>query len=86
MVPLIGSGKFITAAIITDDGRPIEESTNENEKMRDNGDMCTSSINSDKKVIQWKLLLHQIGMYVFHIAFFLAHLELKTYPSQLHLP
>lgn len=59
MVPVIGSGKFITAAFITDDGRPIEESTNEN--TRDNGDMSTSSINLDKKVIQWKLLLHQIG-------------------------
>lgn len=60
MVPVIGSGKFITAAIITDNGQPMEESTDE--EMRDNGVMSTSSINSDKKVIQWKLLLHQIGL------------------------
>ncbi|XP_062080196.1 uncharacterized protein LOC133784936 isoform X2 [Humulus lupulus] len=60
MVPVIGSGKYITAAIITDDGRPMEDSTIDN--MVDSEVMSTSSIISDKKVIQWKLLLHQIGL------------------------
>ncbi|KAJ8899524.1 hypothetical protein K2173_018498 [Erythroxylum novogranatense] len=55
MVPIIGSGKFITTPIITDDGQPIiDPSTN-------TGGHVSSSI-SDKKVIQWMLSLHQIGL------------------------
>ncbi|MBA0549401.1 hypothetical protein Golob_020436 [Gossypium lobatum] len=52
MVPVIGSGKYITRPIITDDGQPIE------------GEDChvTSAV-SDKKVAHWMLFLHQIGMY-----------------------
>ncbi|XP_050149667.1 rab GTPase-activating protein 22-like isoform X3 [Malus sylvestris] len=56
MVPVIGSGKFITTPIITDDGQPTEES--------ENGNMtgAANHASSDKKVIQWKLFLHQIGL------------------------
>lgn len=50
MVPIVGSGKFITTPIITDDGEPIEVE----------GSVVTSA---DKKVTQWMLSLHQIGMY-----------------------
>lgn len=64
MVPIIGCGKLITTPVITDDGQPVEESTNDNE--RDNGAMSTSSLNSDKKVIQWKQSLHQIGTRAFN--------------------
>ncbi|TYH64332.1 hypothetical protein ES332_D07G259700v1 [Gossypium tomentosum] len=54
MVPVIGSGKYITRPIITDDGQPIE------------GEDChvTSAV-SDKKVAHWMLFLHQIGLDVF---------------------
>ncbi|XP_052490012.1 uncharacterized protein LOC105767908 isoform X2 [Gossypium raimondii] len=50
MVPVIGSGKYITRPIITDDGQPIE------------GEDChvTSAV-SDKKVAHWMLFLHQIA-------------------------
>ncbi|XVF81016.1 hypothetical protein PTKIN_Ptkin15bG0122500 [Pterospermum kingtungense] len=51
MVPIIGSGKFITTPIITDDGEPIEV----------DGSLVTSAF-SDKKVTQWMLSLHQIGL------------------------
>lgn len=60
MVPIIGSGKFVTTPIVANDGKLMEES--KNDSMRDNGSMPTSSLNSDKKVIQWKLSLHQIGL------------------------
>ncbi|XP_048429768.1 TBC1 domain family member 15-like isoform X3 [Pyrus x bretschneideri] len=56
MVPVIGSGKFLTTPIITDDGQPIEESANGNIREASN------HASSDKKVIQWKLFLHQIGL------------------------
>lgn len=62
MVPVIGTGKFISSPIITDDGHPIEDTANCN--VRDGGVMSASSQDSEKKVIQWKLLLHQIGMYI----------------------
>lgn len=71
MVPIIGSGKFVTTPIVANDGKLMEES--KNDSMRDNGSMPTSSLNSDKKVIQWKLSLHQIGIHMFSnsISFFI---------------
>ncbi|TYI20601.1 hypothetical protein ES332_A07G249500v1 [Gossypium tomentosum] len=55
MVPVIGSGKYITRPIITDDGQPIE------------GEDChvTSAVSDNKKVAHWMLFLHQIGLDVF---------------------
>lgn len=90
MVPVIGTGKFITSPIITDDGHPIEDTKKSN--MRDNGVVSTSSQDSEKKVIQWKRFLHQIGMYMLHkssmyvlhrsfLFFPSASFELKTSPS-----
>uniref|UniRef100_A0A2P2M8Y7 Uncharacterized protein n=1 Tax=Rhizophora mucronata TaxID=61149 RepID=A0A2P2M8Y7_RHIMU len=58
MVPVVGSGKFITTPIITNDGQPIIGSS-----MSSCHEGQVSSSFSDKKVIQWMLNLHQIGMY-----------------------
>ncbi|KAE8681759.1 Ypt/Rab-GAP domain of gyp1p superfamily protein isoform 5 [Hibiscus syriacus] len=51
MVSVIGTGDFISTPIITDDGQPIEAE----------GCNVISSV-SDKKVAQWMLSLHQIGL------------------------
>ncbi|GAB4841063.1 hypothetical protein Ancab_039672 [Ancistrocladus abbreviatus] len=56
MVPVIGSGKFITTPIVTDDGQPIEDGS------IDNAAQGGSTDDLDKKVIQWKILLPQIGL------------------------
>ncbi|GAB2234459.1 hypothetical protein Droror1_Dr00003713 [Drosera rotundifolia] len=63
MVPVIGSGKFITSAIIIDDGQPIQDGssyTGAAHNMDQEGNANSST--SDKKVVQWKLLLSQIGL------------------------
>ncbi|XP_020223201.1 TBC1 domain family member 15 isoform X2 [Cajanus cajan] len=49
MVPVIGTGKFITTPLFDDDGRPTDPS-------------LVGIQTSDKKVLQWMQLLHQIGM------------------------
>ena len=64
---MIGTGKFVTTAIITADGRPVEEETSTNLQEIDTVgtlDDSPGGNNStlDKKVIEWKLTLHQIGM------------------------
>ncbi|KAJ7972624.1 TBC1 domain family member 15 [Quillaja saponaria] len=52
MVPAIGSGKFLTSPIISsEDSQQVEDSPTN-----------TSNSVSNKKVIQWKLTLHQIGL------------------------
>jgi hypothetical protein len=79
MVPAIGSGKFITAPIITDGGQTNEESSTNGDLRDQNGVMSThlpdssldcgghvNNVVSDNKVIQWKLTLHQIGIYALH--------------------
>lgn len=77
-MPVIGSGKFITSAIVSDDGQPI--ASDGQPIASDDGqpiDCATSTSNSqedshatpadngdiDKKMLQWKLSLHQIGSY-----------------------
>ncbi|KAM7258200.1 hypothetical protein ACFE04_013941 [Oxalis oulophora] len=60
LVPIIGSGKFITSPIVSDDGGPIQDSHlngDSNKKGNSNNDDA-----SDNKVIQWKILLPQIGL------------------------
>lgn len=87
MVPVIGSGRFITAPIINDDRQMIEDSSTDSNFQDDNGVMATSLIDSsldhgrhvsnavsEKKVIQWKLNLHQIGMYSHFIGSFATEL------------
>lgn len=99
MFPVIGSGRFITAPVINEDGEPIQDPLVLLEANPDKGILVssehrengidssselstgnTSDVNSrssyssemvkdlssqnamDKKVIQWKLTLHQIGL------------------------
>ncbi|OMP11139.1 hypothetical protein COLO4_04013 [Corchorus olitorius] len=72
MVPVIGSGKFITTPLITDDGQPIE----------DGGWHVTSAV-SDKKVAQWMLSLHQIGLDVVRTDRALTFYENETNQAKL---
>ncbi|XP_075083157.1 GTPase-activating protein GYP7 isoform X3 [Nicotiana tabacum] len=73
MFPTIGSGRFITAPVITEDGDPIldplvlqeanaaKEATSAGQA---NGDSSGFEMvkEHDKRVIEWKLSLHQIGL------------------------
>ncbi|XWS09849.1 hypothetical protein CRYUN_Cryun39dG0024700 [Craigia yunnanensis] len=52
--PVVGSGKFITAPVITEDGVNAN-STEMVKELASHGPL-------DKKVIQWMLTLHQIGL------------------------
>ncbi|KAI3456971.1 hypothetical protein Pfo_013634 [Paulownia fortunei] len=79
MFPLVGSGKFVTAPIISEEGEPIQDPivlqqlnlekepaslTKGNDAS--NGSQMAKQSNGhghmDKKEIQWKLTLHQIGL------------------------
>uniref|UniRef100_A0A1J3H452 TBC1 domain family member 15 n=4 Tax=Noccaea caerulescens TaxID=107243 RepID=A0A1J3H452_NOCCA len=69
MFPVIGSGRFMTAPVITDNGQPnydplvlqeINLGTNSNGS--DFFEKLTSRGPLDKKVVEWLLTLHQIGL------------------------
>ncbi|XP_031284426.1 TBC1 domain family member 15-like isoform X1 [Pistacia vera] len=60
MVPIIGSGKIITAAIVSDDGQMLQDSSANNDSQ--DQDWHVNSAISDKKVLQWMLCLPQIGL------------------------
>lgn len=74
MFPLIGSGRYVTAPIITEDGYPIQDpivllQTNpeaQNGNVTDVNSIPTPNMDvepiKDKREIQWKLTLHQIGL------------------------
>ncbi|XP_019053910.1 PREDICTED: TBC1 domain family member 15-like isoform X2 [Nelumbo nucifera] len=74
MEPTIGSGTIILAPIITTDGRPICDPSNNRDTQEDNTVPTSTpdaslkheehAVDTDleKKVIQWKLTLHQIGL------------------------
>lgn len=77
MFPLVGSGRFITSPVITDDGQPIQDPMIMPEGnpakglaalLQDNNRPSSiDSVNNlenvtDKKLIQWMLTLHQIGL------------------------
>ncbi|KAK2984603.1 hypothetical protein RJ640_029109 [Escallonia rubra] len=62
MVPVIGSGKLILSPIVTDDGQPIRESSINSDSQLCEGTTSKNDVVVDKKVIQWKLVLHQIGL------------------------
>lgn len=79
MFPLVGSGRFITSPVITDDGQPIPDplvmpETNTANgttvlPQDDNRPLSMDSANNlenvtDKKLIQWMLTLHQIGVQI----------------------
>ena len=74
MFPVVGSGRFITAPVITEDGQPIQDPLVLLESNPDKGEALPSDDNGganvrgngletvkDKKAIQWMLTLHQIG-------------------------
>ncbi|KAI6687446.1 hypothetical protein NL676_024274 [Syzygium grande] len=72
MFPIVGSGRFVTAPIITEDGQPVQDPIvlsqinpekesglpPKSESKRTN----KSCFCGHKKEIQWKLTLHQIGL------------------------
>lgn len=58
MVPVIGSGKYITAPIVTDDGQPVEGADGVQDNHEGNGNDPALG----KKVIRWKQVLPQIGL------------------------
>ncbi|XAR67476.1 hypothetical protein NMG60_11002249 [Bertholletia excelsa] len=68
LFPLVGSGKFITAPIITEDGEPIQDpivllQTNADNPDGNGPDLSAAMVKeTDKKIIEWKLTLHQIGL------------------------
>ncbi|XP_057798144.1 rab GTPase-activating protein 22-like isoform X3 [Salvia miltiorrhiza] len=53
MVPTIGSGKFITTPIVTDDGHPVPDPQNSTYAISNSGQL-------DQREIQWMLSLPQI--------------------------
>lgn len=69
MESTVGSGKIVTIPLITEDGQPIPDSSS-NDVLHQSSIAIEGSQNfeqniekasPDKKVIQWKLSLHQIG-------------------------
>ncbi|GLU23576.1 hypothetical protein SLE2022_395690 [Rubroshorea leprosula] len=71
--PVVGSGKFITAPVITENGQPIQDpvvlletNSGTNAANIPNSSEVVKKLTSrgllDKKVIQWLLQLHQIGL------------------------
>ncbi|WVY99398.1 hypothetical protein V8G54_025468 [Vigna mungo] len=77
LFPLIGSGRFVTAPVVTEDGHPIQDplvlkETNSAKGLdvhhQDNNNhssrIATNSLQkvTDKIVVQWLLTLHQIGL------------------------
>lgn len=74
LFPLVGSGRFITAPVVSEEGQRIQDplvlsETNVENGISDQNAMVDSRTNAsselgvvkDKKVIQWMLTLHQIG-------------------------
>lgn len=75
LFPVVGSGRFITAPVISDDGQPIQDPLVLLEANPDKGQALPPVDNGgtivrgsgmeivkDKKAIQWMLTLHQIGL------------------------
>ncbi|KAG1359738.1 TBC1 domain family member 15 [Cocos nucifera] len=85
----IGSGKIITAPVITEDGQPIEDPTSDGtssqEKVQssDADFPVQSNVILDKEVIQWKLTLHQIGLDVARTDRALVYYENPTNQAKL---
>ncbi|XP_062149420.1 rab GTPase-activating protein 22-like [Alnus glutinosa] len=95
MVPAIGSGKIITAPIISDGGQTKEESSTNGDLQDKNGVMsthldssldCDGHVNnavSDSEVIQWKRTLLQIGLDVVRTDRVLVFYESETNQAKL---
>lgn len=84
MEKTVGTGKIITAAIISEDGQPIEDPSSMTSNEADpQVEKKTDNINLDKEVIQWKLTLHQIGKTA--MIFIICYLEKHTNLKQLKI-
>ncbi|RZB75696.1 TBC1 domain family member 15 isoform B [Glycine soja] len=93
LFPLIGSGRFITAPVITEDGRQVQDPLVLLENNPNNGlviptEVTTNDTNNlkkvtDKGVIQWMLTLHQIGLDVIRTDRTLIFYEKKENLSKL---
>lgn len=95
LFPLVGSGRFITAPVVTDDGVPIQDPLVLLENNPENGVIVppqevgapspnnTAKKVTDKKVIQWMLTLHQIGLDVIRTDRTLVFYEKKENLSKL---
>ncbi|GAV60658.1 RabGAP-TBC domain-containing protein [Cephalotus follicularis] len=91
MFPVVGSGKYITAPVITEDGQPIQEpivllETNQGTSNGSSTEMVKNLTNRgllDKKVIQWMLTLHQIGLDVVRTDRTLVFYEKQEHLSKL---
>lgn len=92
MFPVVGSGRYVTAPIITEEGNPILDPLVLQQTKTDVGAVAASSSNGsvakssastvrifDKKEIQWKLTLHQIGQLSY--SFFLKTLSAMSISS-----
>ncbi|KAG2256516.1 hypothetical protein Bca52824_075810 [Brassica carinata] len=77
MVPLIGSGKFVTMAIVAEDGQPLEESS------ADNQEWLVKTAVTDKRVLQWMLVLSQIGLDVIRTDRYLCFYESESNQARL---
>ncbi|KAB2044279.1 hypothetical protein ES319_D01G077800v1 [Gossypium barbadense] len=62
MFPVVGSGKYITAPVITEDGQPIRNPVVDLETNLEMANELTSNGPLDMKVVQWMHTLHQIGL------------------------
>ncbi|XP_021630025.1 rab GTPase-activating protein 22 isoform X2 [Manihot esculenta] len=78
LVPVIGSGKFVTTSIITEDGQPIIDPSTSNAQ-----EWHVNNAVSDKKAIQWMLVLHQIGLDVVRTDRTLVFYESETNQAKL---
>ncbi|WCJ37860.1 Ypt/Rab-GAP domain of gyp1p superfamily protein [Euphorbia peplus] len=99
--PIVGSGRFITAPVITEEGQPIHEplvmlETNQGKDTDNEGVASSPAANAlelvkelisrgplDKKIIQWLLTLHQIGLDVIRTDRTLVFYEKQEHLSKL---
>ncbi|KAG7622138.1 Rab-GTPase-TBC domain superfamily [Arabidopsis suecica] len=77
MVPLVGSGKFVTMAVVAEDGQPLEESS------VDNQEWVVKIAITDKRVLQWMLVLSQIGLDVVRTDRYLCFYESESNQARL---
>ncbi|KAF6174782.1 hypothetical protein GIB67_031306 [Kingdonia uniflora] len=63
--PTVGSGKYLTMPIISEDGQPIQDLSVQVADIKESNlfvDTPVSDASSEKNILKWKLTLHQIGL------------------------
>ncbi|KAI3866002.1 hypothetical protein MKX03_019527 [Papaver bracteatum] len=91
MDSVVGSGRIITAPLITEDGFPIQDPLNILEANPNGNASDDPSVSqkedseqiTDKRIIQWKLTLHQIGLDVVRTDRTLVYYEKQEHLSKL---